>query len=118
MLAINHEFFFQQARGTLFNGALKVKQAEGLTALRHGNKQTMSRELVQSADCACWLSSTNGTKFRHPDAEDPWNGAGLAFTQAVASVRPLHVDRKNEPRNRDSRYDVAESVRREMKTRQ
>lgn len=35
----------------------------------HGSKKSTSREVVEAVDCPLWLVSTDGTRFRHPDAE-------------------------------------------------
>ena len=34
----------------------------------HGSQQNLTRELVEAVRCPCWLFSTDGTTFRHPDA--------------------------------------------------
>lgn len=34
----------------------------------HGSKKNVSRALVEAVSCPCWLFSTDGTQFRHPDA--------------------------------------------------
>ncbi len=34
----------------------------------HGSAANISRELVEAVDCPLWLFSTDGTRFRHPDA--------------------------------------------------
>jgi hypothetical protein len=35
----------------------------------HGSRKNVHRELVQTVDCDRWLISTDGTRFKHPDAE-------------------------------------------------
>jgi hypothetical protein len=35
----------------------------------HGNRQNMTKALVQSVDCPLWVFSSDGTTFRHPDAQ-------------------------------------------------
>jgi glyoxylase-like metal-dependent hydrolase (beta-lactamase superfamily II) len=34
----------------------------------HGSRQNISRALVEAVDCPLWVFSSDGTKFRHPDA--------------------------------------------------
>jgi hypothetical protein len=34
----------------------------------HCSKKNVLKELVGAVDCGCWLISTDGTQFRHPDA--------------------------------------------------
>jgi hypothetical protein len=35
----------------------------------HGSRQNMSRALVEAVDCPLWVFSSDGTTFRHPDAQ-------------------------------------------------
>lgn len=35
----------------------------------HGSKKNVHKALVESLDCDNWLISTDGTRFKHPDAE-------------------------------------------------
>lgn len=35
----------------------------------HGSKANVTRELVEAVSCPWWLFSTDGTQFRHPDAQ-------------------------------------------------
>lgn len=35
----------------------------------HGSKKNVHKELIESVDCDRWLISTDGTRFKHPDAE-------------------------------------------------
>lgn len=35
----------------------------------HGSRNNVHRALVEAVDCDRWLISTDGTKFKHPDAE-------------------------------------------------
>jgi hypothetical protein len=35
----------------------------------HGSRYNVSRALVEVVDCECWLFSTNGSIFGHPDPE-------------------------------------------------
>lgn len=35
----------------------------------HGSKKSTSREVIEAVSCSTWLFSTDGTRFRHPDAE-------------------------------------------------
>jgi hypothetical protein len=35
----------------------------------HGSKKNVHRKLIEAVDCDCWLISTDGTQFKHPDAE-------------------------------------------------
>jgi hypothetical protein len=35
----------------------------------HGSKNNVHKELIESVDCDRWLISTDGTRFKHPDAE-------------------------------------------------
>lgn len=35
----------------------------------HGSRNNIHRELVEAVECDCWLFSTDGTRFKHPDAE-------------------------------------------------
>jgi hypothetical protein len=35
----------------------------------HGSRNNVHRELVEAVDCDRWLMSTDGTRFKHPDAE-------------------------------------------------
>jgi hypothetical protein len=35
----------------------------------HGSKKNVHRALIESVECEQWLISTDGTRFKHPDAE-------------------------------------------------
>ncbi|MCP4471633.1 MAG: MBL fold metallo-hydrolase [Gammaproteobacteria bacterium] len=35
----------------------------------HGSKKNVHIELIKMVDCECWLISSDGTRFKHPDAE-------------------------------------------------
>lgn len=35
----------------------------------HGSNKSVHRELIESVDCDRWLVSTDGTRFKHPDAD-------------------------------------------------
>ncbi len=35
----------------------------------HGSRNNVHKELIEAVDCDRWLISTEGTRFRHPDAE-------------------------------------------------
>ncbi len=35
----------------------------------HGSRNNVHRNLIEAVDCDRWLISTDGTKFKHPDAE-------------------------------------------------
>lgn len=48
------------------NTRLKV---DAFKLAHHASQNNLSKELVQLLDCRKWLVSTNGNKFKHPDAE-------------------------------------------------
>ena len=49
----------------------------------HGSKKNVHKELLEAVDCDNWLISTDGTRFKHPDAE--------------AIARVIHFSRTDEP---------------------
>ena len=54
-----------------------------IKAPHHGSRQNMNKALVESVDCPLWVFSTDGTTFRHPDA------------QAIARI--LHYGNRSKP---------------------
>lgn len=51
----------------------------------HGSQSNVVKRLVEGVDCDCWLFSTDGTRFRHPDP------IALARVISYSSVRPPRV---------------------------
>ncbi len=52
--------------------AISINEPLKLDAFKlphHGSKNNIFKPLVESVDCKRWLFSTDGTQFRHPDAE-------------------------------------------------
>ena len=49
----------------------------------HGSKKNITKQLVDSVNCKHWLFSTDGTRFKHPDA--------------AAVARVLHANLGNDP---------------------
>jgi beta-lactamase superfamily II metal-dependent hydrolase len=35
----------------------------------HGSRNNVHKELIEAVDCERWLISSDGTRFKHPDAE-------------------------------------------------
>ncbi len=52
----------QAARG---NGRAAI---DAFKLPHHGSKSNVTRALVDKVTCPCWLVSTDGTRFKHPDA--------------------------------------------------
>ncbi len=46
----------------------KVLEVDAFKLPHHGSKNNVTKTLVEAVSCPCWLFSTDGTQFRHPDA--------------------------------------------------
>jgi hypothetical protein len=58
----------------------------------HGSKKNVHIDLIESVDCDRWLISTDGTRFKHPDAEAV--ARILAFTTADEPLLCFNVPSK------------------------
>jgi beta-lactamase superfamily II metal-dependent hydrolase len=74
---------WESKRILLTGDAFAAEIGEGLAALggghpvaldliktpHHGSRNNITRALVEAVDCPLWLFSSDGTTFRHPDAQ-------------------------------------------------
>lgn len=67
---------------------LKAARGNGRVALdafklpHHASQSNVTRALVEKVECPCWLVSTDGTRFKHPDA--------VAIARVLAHGRPAN----------------------------
>jgi hypothetical protein len=45
----------------------ELLRLDAFKAPHHGSQNNMTADLVASVDCACWVLSSDGRQFRHPD---------------------------------------------------